>query len=87
MTSTSTNPQGQIVTSSIFSVNWKDVVKGLIIAILTPVLLIVQQSVDAGSLVFNWKAIGMAAVAGGVAYLLKNFFTPSTVITPNDASK
>lgn len=64
-------------TSNFLSLNWQDVGKGLIIAILTPVLVLVQNSVDAGTLVFNWKALAMAAVGGGVAYFIKNFFTPA----------
>ena len=69
-------------TSSFLTLNWQDLIKGLVIAILTPVLIIVQQSVDAGSLTFNWKSIAMAAIAGGCAYLLKNLFTPAQVVTP-----
>jgi hypothetical protein len=57
--------------------NWLDVGKGIIMAVLVPALVVVQQSLDKGELVFNWKAIAMAAVAGGVAYLLKNLATPS----------
>lgn len=62
--------------SGFMSLNWNDFGKGLLMAVLTPVLFLVQQSVDAGTLVFNWKALGIAAVAGGVGYLIKNFFTP-----------
>jgi hypothetical protein len=72
----------QIKTSEQFKIDWRDVGKGLILAIGTPVLVIIQQSISAGSFVFDWKVIGMAAVGGGVTYLLKNFFTPAqTVIT------
>ena len=63
--------------SNLFTLNWNDFGKGLLMAILTPVLVLVQQSIDAGGLVFNWKALGIAAVAGGVGYLVKNFFTPA----------
>ncbi|WP_395051131.1 hypothetical protein [Flavobacterium sp.] len=65
-------------TSNFLSLNWQDLGKGLVMAILTPVVVIVQQSVSTGSLTFDWKSIGIAAVAGGFAYLVKNFFTPST---------
>ena len=72
-----------ITTSKRFSLNLQDIGKGLILAIGTPVLVIIQQSISAGALVFDWKLIGMAAVGGGVSYLLKNFFTPAqTVIVP-----
>lgn len=55
-----------------------DFLKGLALAGIIPVLLVVQQSIAAGSLVFNWQAISMAAVAGFVGYLLKNLATDST---------
>lgn len=44
-------------------------------AVLTPAVFIIQQSVELGSLVFNWHEIGMAAIAGGIGYLIKNWFT------------
>jgi hypothetical protein len=61
--------------SNFLSLNWRDFLRGLAMAVLTPVVLIIQQSLEAGNLVFNWKAIGMAAIAGGVAYLVKNLLT------------
>ena len=57
-----------------------DIVRGLIMAVLTPAVLIIQQSLEAGTLTFNWKQIAMASVAGGFAYLVKNFFEPSKAI-------
>ena len=61
--------------STMFTIKTRDLIKGAVMAVLVPVLLIIQQSIAAGDLIFNWKAIGMAAIAGLVAYLLKNFFT------------
>lgn len=70
-------------TSKQFSLNFKDIAKAALVAVLTPVLVLVQQSIEAGSLTFDWKHLSMAAIGGGVAYLMKNFFTPSqTVTTP-----
>lgn len=63
--------------SNYFSLNGKDLIKGLVIAILTPALLIIQQSLDAGIWTFNWKQIAMASVAGLVSYLMKNLLTNS----------
>ena len=57
-----------------------DYFRGLLIATGTSALLVVQQSLDAGHLIFNWKAVSMAAIAGGVSYLLKNLLEPSKVI-------
>lgn len=68
------------VTSTQFTLNVRDVLKGLLMAVLTPVILIISQSVNAGSLVFNWHSIAIAALSGGLAYLIKNFFTAPQVI-------
>jgi hypothetical protein len=65
-------------TSKFLSLNWLDVAKGLVMAVLTPVMTVIGQSIEAGVFVFDWKAIGLSALAGGFAYLLKNFFTPTT---------
>lgn len=61
--------------STIYNLNVNDVLKGIIIAIGTPVLLIVQQTLDSGQLSFNWKQISMAAIGGFITYLSKNFFS------------
>lgn len=62
-------------TSNFLSLDFKDFVQGLVMAILTPAMLIVQQSIESGVLIFNWHSIAMASVAGGIAYLVKKFFT------------
>jgi len=61
--------------SKLFTLNTKDFLKGLVMAILVPAVLIIQQSLDSGTLVLNWKAILMASISGALAYLMKNFFT------------
>lgn len=76
-------PENTITTSKQFSINFQDIGKGLIVAIGTPILLIIQQSIAANSLTFNWKEIVMAGIGGLTTYLLKNFFTPAqTIIKP-----
>lgn len=69
-----------ITTSKIFTIDRLDILKALLIALLTPVLVIVQSSLDAGNLSLNWKSIAMASIGGGLAYILKNFFSQSKVI-------
>lgn len=49
--------------------------RALVIAIITAPLTIILQSVNAGSLVINWKTILAAALSGGIAYILKNLGT------------
>jgi hypothetical protein len=61
--------------SNFLSLGWKDILKGLLIAILTPVFVVAQQSIENGLLTFDWKAISLAAVGGALAYITKNFFT------------
>jgi len=71
------------VTSKQFTVNLRDVIKGLLMAVLVPVVTIISQSLEAGSLTFNWKAITIAALSGFVGYLVKNFLSPTQItITP-----
>lgn len=64
--------------STLFTLNSRDFFRGLIMAVAVPVLLIIQQSIAAGGVVFNWPDIWKAALAGGIAYLLKNFLTDDT---------
>jgi hypothetical protein len=64
--------------STFLSLNWRDFIKGLIVAVLTPIIPIVQQSITAGTLILDWHVIGLAAAGGFVAYIVKNFFTDST---------
>ncbi len=58
-----------------YSINWVDAGKGLIVAVGTSVLFFIQDSLDTGTLQFHWKGVGMAAISGAVAYLIKNFFS------------
>ncbi len=49
--------------------------RAFIIAIITTPLTVIFQSVNAGSLVINWKTILAGALSGGIAYILKNLGT------------
>lgn len=61
--------------SKFMSLNKRDLLRSLVLAILTPAVYVIQKSLDAGSLQMNWKEIAIAAVSGAVAYLIKNFLT------------
>ena len=74
-------------TSSLFSLNWADVAKGLLMAVLVPVFAIITQSLQAGNLTFDWKVIGGAALAGFLGYLTKNFFTPPATTSSSPVAK
>lgn len=64
--------------STIFTLNSNDFLKGLIMAVLSTVITVVYQTVEAGSLIFDWKAIGTMALTTALAYIMKNLFTNST---------
>jgi len=69
-------------TSNLYSIDLKDLAKGLIVAVGSAVIATIQTSLQAGSLNFNWQLIGTVALGAGVAYISKNFFTPAAVKTP-----
>jgi len=69
-------------TSPLYSLDFKDLLKGLIVAIGSAVVTTIQTSLQAGSFDLNWKLIGTVALGAGIAYLGKNFFTPSSIKTP-----
>jgi len=64
--------------STFLNLNSSDFIKGLIMAVLSSVITVVYQTVEAGSLVFDWKAIGTMALTSALAYIMKNLFTNST---------
>jgi hypothetical protein len=64
--------------STFLNLNSTDFLKGLIMAVLSTVITVVYQTVEAGSLVFDWKAIGTMALTTALAYIMKNLFTNST---------
>jgi hypothetical protein len=64
--------------STFLNLNSSDFIKGLIMAVLTTVITVIYQTVEAGSLVFDWKAIGTMALTSALAYIMKNLFTNST---------
>lgn len=66
-----------ITTSKTFSLDWRDGIKGLLISVTTAALLALEQSLSAGEVTINLQKIGVSAAVAGIAYLLKNFFTPS----------
>lgn len=80
-----------VTTSKQYTINYRDVLKGLLVSGVTGALTVAEQALTTTPVVFSWKAIGLAALAAGVAYLLKNLFTPSqTVIKagpPPDVTK
>jgi hypothetical protein len=74
-------------TSALFTIDFTDFAKGLKVAIGGAVIAAAEASIQAGVLTFNWKTAGSAALAAGLSYLGKNFFTPAKTISPVEAAK
>ena len=73
-------------TSNLFTLDFKDLTKGLLVAAGGAAIAAVQTSIQTGTLNFNWKAIGLTALAAGLSYLAKNFFTPAQIVRSADTS-
>jgi len=69
-------------TSNLFSLNLRDLGKGLLVAVGGAVIAAVETSFQASSLTFNWRSIMGVAIAAGLSYLGKNFFTPAQTVSP-----
>jgi hypothetical protein len=54
-----------------------DFVKGFILVILTTMMTIIVQTLQAGSLTFDWQMIGMTTLTAGLSYILKQLGTNS----------
>ncbi len=66
--------------SNSFSIGWKDGLRALLLAVISPVLLVIQQSMTAGNLQLNWKTLLATGLSAGIGYLLKNYFTPGEIV-------
>jgi hypothetical protein len=69
-------------TSPLFALDFKDLLKGLIVAIGGAIIAAIQTSLQAGSFTFSWKTMGSIALASGLSYLGKNFFTSAKTLIP-----
>ena len=65
--------------SKLFSVNWKDGIRGLFLSIMTSAGIALQHVLDSGLVPdkASLKTAGIAGVAAGLAYVIKNFLTNS----------
>lgn len=61
-----------------FALSTKDLLKGLVVVVITSVLTILLQSVSEKGLALgaeDWKLVLQVAVTSGAGYLLKNWLT------------
>ena len=69
------------VTSKQFTLNWRDITRGFITAIITAFLTSVYQSIESGALptLAQLKTAGLIGLGAGVSYLLKNLLSPAKI--------
>jgi len=68
--------------SNFLSLGWRDFLRGLAIAILTPTIAVITDSLESGEWHLNWRLIALSAISGAGAYLLKNLLTkPDSIPT------
>lgn len=73
MPTTQTNKQ--------YTLNYRDLLRGVLIAVLTAVLTSVYEAIQQGGLKsIEWNETLGIAVTAGLAYLIKNFFTPTEIV-------
>lgn len=70
----------QLVTSGFLTADLRDIVRGLAVAVLTPVFTVAIESLQAGSLTFDWKHIAVTALVAALSYILKNVLTPHEIV-------
>ena len=63
------------MSSKFLKLNVLDFLKGLLMAVLVPALIVIQTSFESGQLVLDWKVIVTTSLAGGIGYLLKNLLS------------
>jgi hypothetical protein len=63
--------------SGLFKLNWKDVVKGFVVAFISSILTAVVATLQGGGLPSpeEFKTVLIVGLGSGVAYLIKNLFT------------
>jgi hypothetical protein len=76
--------QATTQTNKQYSLNYRDILRGLLIAVLTAVVTSVYEAITQGGLdSIEWKETGAIALSAGLAYLIKNFFTPTEIVVVN----
>lgn len=77
-----------VVTTKKFNLNLSDWVRSLIVAVVTGPITIILDSLNAGTLTFEWKKIATVALAAGLSYILKNWLmTPNEITIKNPSNE
>lgn len=65
--------------------NWRDLINSAYYAVVIPVLVKIQETLQTGSLDFNWKDLGMLALSGILAHVIRKASEKSKTITVEKA--
>lgn len=76
----------ETITSPLFRINVRDILKALLLAILAPVLQLLYDTLVSGAPI-DWKLLLSEALVAGLGYLLKNFFTSQRVVSKPEFEK
>ena len=72
----------EVTTSKQFSINWRDIAKGVLVSAVSAVLTAIYAALTVVPFSIDFKQMAIVGLTAGLAYLLKNFVTPTqTVIT------
>jgi hypothetical protein len=71
----------QVVTSGLFKVDFKDLLKGVAVAATSGVVSALYSALTTVPLSIDFKQMGVVALTAGLGYLLKNFFTPAKMVS------
>ncbi|MDD5353541.1 MAG: hypothetical protein PHS93_10300 [Candidatus Omnitrophica bacterium] len=66
--------------SNFLNLNWKDFLKGLLVAVIAAFLTGAYEALQAGTIEFTWafwQPIVIAAAGAGLAYIIKNLIQNS----------
>lgn len=70
----------EVTTSKQFTVNWQDILKGLLVSVISAIITAIYGALTVVPFHLDFKQIGIVGLTAGVGYLMKNFFTPSQTI-------
>lgn len=74
------------ITSKQYTINWRDLLRGLLITVSGAVIITLIQAFNQGGFrTINWDNVINTGISSGLAYLLKNFFTPGEIVVQNPA--
>lgn len=66
--------------SSFLKLNWLDLLKGLLVAVIGAIITGVYQAIETGTFAWTWaffQPVLLGGLGAGLAYLIKNLFTNS----------